>query len=708
MIKRLFALMLVAAVAIACASCRKKPNDSHSSGTKTVVSVNDGSQHYVSETKRLHRVKSTNVGRAFVTAGESDYKIIIGTKSTSAAAAASYILRSVKSVTGYALPIINDYDQDITDWSKQDKYIVIMHDALFDGAEVAFSEEYDIGYSGYMIKTVGDSVFIKVATDYGYQMAALAFLREVVGYEAFSEDCIVYGKDGSTLPDLDVIEKPDFDFRMASSYLSAAGKYAMGVTANRVLMAPGGVTVHNSYVYLPPETYCDESKPATYHPLWYSDRKIVNANRDPSRQVPDQLCYSAHGDKEEYDAMVATASAAMLGYINENPDVDTITFTHEDTMTACKCETCSAATEVFGAVSSTYIMFINDVESVVVSELKRQAQLSGGKERNISIIFFAYHATAEAPVKEGADGTYIPSKNPDNKITYQGKDITLPYNKTYPDGISCNEHVGVWWAPIEANYNKTFYDEACANNVYFKKNLEKWGTICKRIYAWIYDMNFLDFMYPFNSYDTLFETVRLLKDNNAIYIYNEGQGTFAQGSNKVTPCFGALKEYCNQVVAFDVNANYGETVNKFFKHYFREAAAPMREYFDKLTAYLKQLETDYPDAFTGFQKDPDIHNEKYWPLPLMRDYLSLTDKAFAAIEKYKTADAALYEVLRKHILIETIFPRFVLCEHYGGYYSSTAIREMRESFKEDCLYLGIGLYAEHEVIDPYYEKWGIE
>ena len=722
--KRIIALLLGLITVFSFAACAKTGaagGDTRRDYTSTVERT-DPDEHYVGGEKTLHRKTITETDRVFTSDGKTDYAILVGASGEEIGKAATFLSGQIGACTGAYPSIVFDTDQDLVVdgseeeivWNNEAKYLVLSHEALERQAGVQWASDADLSYSGYMIKSVGGSVFMKVNSVYGYQTVSQSFCREVLGYEWYAEDTIVFTKSGSTLPDMDIVEKPDFDFIYRSGYVSTGGKFASGQTDNETFVMTQGETVatdskfvHNSYDYLPPEKYCDESNPAQYHPKWYSDKAGIDANRDPLNIVPHQLCYSCHGDAEEYELMLQTAAESMMKFLQKQPSPCTITFTQQDVWTACDCETCTAATEAFGAVASTYIMFLNDLDDIVQKKLQEEADETGTPKRELTILFFAYRATKDAPVSGNSKEDYAVAKNPDNKIVLDGKTYTLPYKKTYPDGIRCNENVGCFWAPIEAQYNKSFYDESSGTNETFRTNLEKWGLVTDKLYAWIYDTNFVDFLFPFNSYDSLFETVRCLKENNATFIFGQAQGIYGSYGNYVTTCFGSFKTYCNLTVPFDVNQNYGTLTDKWFANYFRDAAAPMREFYEKMATYLRLLEEKYPQIFTGSQKDAFISQPQYWPVALMEDWLALCDKAYAAVAKYEASDAELYAVLVRHIKIETIFPRFVICENYGGYYTNAQIGQFRQEFYDDCQELGIQLYSEHVPISTWFEKWGV-
>lgn len=739
MIKRILLLALLATMLFSAVACGETPvasGDRPKAGD--VVIVDTGSTpHYVSADKTLHLKTVTDVGRQFVYEDAlgnktTDYKLLLGKFDADINQAGAFLKNQIEKATGAYVEMLYDRDGDLiidgtddsVNWTETSKYLVLEHSVLAESANVVWNSDVDLGYSGYMIKTVGDTVFMKVSTAYGYQMVVQSFLREVLGYEWYSSDTIVFTKDGATLPSLDIVEKPDFDFIYPAGYISPNDKFASGQTNNEVFVNIDGAFVHNSLIFLPPDAYFDS------HPSWYSgktgpdvmyeswyrtyySRYFETNNETPSESkfkgaIPTQLCYSAHGDKAEYELMIDKAASRTIQYVKNSNGPVTITFTQQDNYEGCTCECCSAMKAEFGAISASYMMFVNDLEDEVTRRLNEEAESNGTEPIKLTMLFFAYSFTSDAPVGVDEAGAFVLAKNPDNTITYDGKEIELPYRKTYENGIVCNENVGCFFAPIDANYNESLYGDS-PKNTEVRERLKKWGLLTETLYGWVYDTNFQNYLFPFNSYDAIIETARCLKENNAEFIFYQAQSEETEiGKNVYTTCFGTLKTYLALTVRFDVNVEQNELLDKFFDNYFREASGIMREYYEQLTTYLEVMEVENPSVFNGSIYSTFVSNAEYWPQPMMENLLSLCDEAFSKIEIYKESDPELYTSLRNHIMVETIFPRFVLCSSYNGTYSSETVLEMRQSFYDDCIELGIGLCGERKSLKPIFEAWGVE
>ncbi|MBQ9713720.1 MAG: DUF4838 domain-containing protein [Clostridia bacterium] len=665
--------------------------------------ITDEGEHYVSEEKLLHRKTVTETNRPFATNGQTEYIIVLGTDDARAINAASFLASQIGLCNGAKPNLYIDADQDLMlddttlanralAYTSTTKYIVFAHERLEQEANIEWATDVDLGYSGYMIKTVGDSVFMKVNSFYGYQTVAQSFCREVLGYEWYSADMQIYTKDGSTLPDMDIVEKPDFDLSWNSGYLSNSDYMASPVTVEDVFTTINGNFCHNSLDFLPVAEHSEA------HPDWYAWEAATPIN---------QLCYSAHGNKAEYDLMLQAAFEAVMKNIAANPDDAVLTFTRQDGYGHCICDTCNKISKVFhDSHAVMYMFFVNDLDTLVQAELQRQAEENGTPKRELTILFFAYSGTAAAPVAgTEMDNYVVPSTQVEEKedgtkvnvIEYEGKSIELPYVKTYENGLECNENVGVFYAPIEASFQDSFYHP---QNRQYKTTFEKWSLLSDTLYCWIYDTNFTQYLVPYNSYDGIPDTLRFLKDIGGEFVFHQGDR-----QNEVYAGFGALRTYLSYTLMRDVNLDAGVLVNKFFENYFGPAAEPMREYYEIMVAHIEQLQVLYPEVFYT-QRRTNTMDKLYWPWATMQTWLKLCDDAFYAIEKYKETDETLYNKLYEHILTETIFPRFVICQFYDSYYTEIAIQEMRASFVADCKEMGYRYYAEGVSINPYFAAWG--
>lgn len=638
------AVCLSLCLAFCCFSCAKKPTDSNNGGSGTPTqTVTENDPHYVNNT--LHKVTVTDSDRKFIQNGVSDYTIVA--TGARAERAARFLQTRIHEATGASLTV-----SESGAYSSDAKLIVLGDEDVFAAANLEMPKD-DLGVSGYYIKTACDSAFIMSGGAFGYQNGAIAFLKAVLGFEIFSEDTVVYGKDGATLPDMEIIERPDFDFRQQLYGFSNDTKYAMGfLSSDDIYMRVGGAWCHNAFNYLPPENFEDE------HGNWYSDDG-------------KQLCYSAHG--KDLDDMVDAVAEAMKAVVKSNPDLVNIQFTQMDERTRCRCDTCNASVEKYGTISGVMVQFLNKLDDKIQAWIKTEYP----EGRELHIYMFAYHESEKPPVKKNSAGEW----------------------EAIDSSVVCNENVGIVLAALDAKYTVDFYHE---DNAEISERIAGWTKLTKNMHFWLYQTNFSHYMYPLSTYDSAFELYRYVKQNNGVYMFHQGQ----QDQGKGVTHFSTFKNYLASVGQFDVNADYAAATDRFFDVYFREAAEPMREFYDNMRARCAYLYDTY-EELTGTIYE-SINNAKYWPKPLLESYMDCIDRAYAAIERYKNADPALYATLCKHIKMESMFPRYALLELHSGLYSKAQLQELREQFQKDCYELNITHVREHGMFDnEVFVQWGL-
>ena len=604
----------------------------------------------------LHDVNVKESTRVFVDNGKSDYKIYYEGGNTLAQKAASFMASHIEMATGVLLEV--KPTSETTTIEDKDHVILLGDKKLQEANQIPVSSK-DIGTTGYQISTKNDSIFIRVGGDLGFQQAAIAFLKHALGFTRYSYNIVTYSKDGKTLPDMDIVERPDFDFRTQSNKVDASTAYEMGfLTLSEVFYADSETQhFHNSFDYLPVEEYKER------HSKWYSDKGT-------------QICYTAHGDKEEYDKMVDEVYKKMVTRLAKDKTVRAFTFSIQDNPDSCTCDACKANVVKYGADSSSVVKFCNSLDDKIQNYLQEQADKTGQPKRELNILFFAYHKTEKPCVKKNSKGEYEP---------------------TSPD-IVCNPHVGPYIAPISACFTKSLYDE---DNAIYADNIKGWGALSNKLYMWLYETNFSHYLYPLNTYSTMIESYRYCYENNGMYMFNEGQH-----NNGAVTCFGHFKEYFNSVALFDVNTDYNSIVDDFFSSYFREASVPMLKYFKELQEQFAYVQSAYSTDINGTIYN-NIAQSRFWPKKLLDRWVGYINEGYEAILPYKTSNRILYEALYNNILLESIFPRFALLNHYSGKYSAETLQELRKTFRDDCYKVNVTMLNEGSLMDSVFSAWGI-
>lgn len=642
-------------------SSNKPTNDGTNNNTTTITkpvgTLPDRDNVYIEG--MLHKVNVTPSNRVFTENKKTEYKFVLGDRTGAILTAASFILSHVREATGATI----EYAEAGTMWSTSAKYIVLGDKAMYEAAGLTVPND-DIGPVGYYIKSAGDSVFIMAKNKEGYQLASIAFLREVLGYDMLSSDTVVYEKDGKTLPNMDIVERPDYDVRVFSNGgMSQGTAYGMGYTEDYGMIGVGGSMVHNSFKYLPPDKYLAD------HEDWYSE--VLASGKEELRQI----CYTAHGNEDSYEEMQETILDKMMECIIAEPDKTVISFTQQDVNGHCKCDACEELLDVYGVYSALILMFCNDLSEKLEVRLEKLAEETNTEKRDITLCFFAYHFSEAPPVVKNDKGEYEPI-----------------------NGLRCNDNVAVFIASIETYYYYSFWEE---KNTLYAENMRKWTVLTDTILLWLYQLNAIEYLYPYDTWRTQIENYRFGKTVGAYYMFNQGQKNVTNYTG-----FTKLKEYIDAKALFDVNVKYNDVLDKYFKYYFRDAEKPMRQFFDEMQAWLVYLETEYYNELTGYIRDP-IGQSRFWPQRMIEHWLELIDDAYASIEKYKKLDPDLYDSLHEHILLESIFPRYVMCTLHTGSMSADKLKEMRKRFYLDASELNITNVHEHLSLSGTYESWGV-
>ena len=662
--KRLIALavaLLATLNMVACGSNSESGNGGGGGGnkdTKPQETINESTydgatQHFQAGT--LHQVSVQETNKPFIVNKQSNYKVVVPTgtdDSSKLYEAASYLVKWLDDATGCRLPII---EAEGLTWSENATWLVFGCSEMSKEAGVVPTTE-NLGLTGYQIETVGNTVFLDVQYDDGFQRGILSLLDHLVGFEMYSEYTVVYEKDGTTLPNMKIVEKPDFELYACWEKQSETERYGMGFSEGDIYIAVEGRLFHNSFNYLPKATYQKD------HGDWYAiDGK--------------QLCYTARGNAEQYDLMVKTMAERVLFYADQNTRLSNITITQEDNGYWCTCDKCKEVAQQYNnAVSASVVMFINEVDDLVQAELQKRATEANTEKRVLNIVFFAYRKTEKPPVKM-VNGEYVVDEK-----------------------VRCNPTVGVYIAPIDSKFSESFYHY---DNTLSAENIKGWAACSEKLFFWLYECNFWNYFFPLNSYDTMVETYRFLYENNAYY--NRTQTDF---ENEQISHFSTLKAYINSKAMFNVNINLDEVIDDFFKNYFGVAEAPMRQFFDELQAYLRYLEQTNPSLFNGGIYDA-VETTTLWPKKTLDGWMKLIDEAYALIEPLKTENPSQYTIMYNKINLESMFPRWALLQLYSTTFTDVEFKREALKFKEDCSLHGIKTHKEGDSIEAIFAKWGV-
>lgn len=687
---KFFAVLISLTIVFSCTAgmngCKSPSADS--SGKRPVPdpvgTVDDVRSHEVEGT--LHEVNVDNenpIGR-LVEGGRAQYTVVSPEKYSKAAA---FMAKHLTDATGATFTSVSSDGCD----PGSGRIIALGSQNIAEIVSVPPISE--LGNQGYYIKTTGDDVLIYCSSENGAQLAAIAFLRAAIGYDMFSEDCVVYEKTDGNLPSMEIKESPDYEYRYNGNTIGETAKYGMGFLLTDGMAKTESGNVHNLWDFFSEDDLRDHGK-------WFSEDAAMKDGAGNSVRL-GQPCFTAHGDKEEYAALIEHFSDKVISLLKEKPTVTSLRISQNDTVGGnmtlkCGCTACTASYDFYGTLGGAMLSFTNDVAEKVNAYIDENEP-----GRDFNLVVLAYGEAIQAPVQR-RNGSYVLDEKGKGipEIRYEfnenGEKKAVTDEAGDPVKLVCGRGVGYEFAASAANWIHSFYE---SENREYASAVEAWaGLGASNLYIWSYEISYYQYLYPYNNYHILLENFKYFKEFGGYYIYPEGTW-----ENRNNPGFAKLRNYINSKGMFDVNSDYNELVDKFFRCYFREAAPVMRAYFDEIRINLSDNEKTTGGGVHSYA----LSGNKVWTEGMITNWNNSFGKAEDAIAKYAETDPDLYEALKKHITIESLFPRYVLCTTYARSYSTEQRKEMRKAFIEDFEKLGNTTHQEHFTISAVTSSWDL-
>ena len=317
----------------------------------------------------------------------------------------------------------------------------------------------------------------------------------------------------------------------------------------------------------------------------------------------------------------------LITDLKNQPTVPALGFEQRDVNTWCNCVTCKALYDKYGTDAASQILFMNPVMERVDAWVNENQP-----GRDYTILLFAYQKTVNAPVNE-VDGQYVPI-----------------------DGIKCHKNLGIWYAPIEADFIKPF---SAPENLGTQKNFEKWSLVTERIYCWFYDGCMGNFFTPFNSFDGVQETYQMAYKHNAFYILD--QSSYGAGGRT---SWRVLTDYVHIKLMWNVNADMNALIADFFENYFGDYSEDMFEIFNSLRTWMRYIESELGWGGGSSILSSSMFNTKYWPFGIINNWVEMYDRVFERLDEIKQDYPEQYETYYDRISMEAASPQYWLVNNY--------------------------------------------
>ncbi len=596
------------------------------------------------------------------TALTSDYTIVYpnGQNSGDILTATTELKNLILEATGLTLEVKSD-----TEVTRTNKIISVGATAQAVATRVDFLVTDSLGDQGFVVKTVGDSVYMLGGSDKGTLYAAYEFLNKQFDFETFAKDSYSLTKttDTVTLKNIYVTEKPDFEWRAAgfADYCETKAMASNSQAVDRMHLmsyqgqfnnANGNYYVHNVFRLISPDAY------QTAHPNWFYFGDLTG---DDIYKF-GQLCLEAKGDATERAALVNQVATNMIACLKADTSVNNIAFSQNDGDYWCDCSSCSATTPM-----AQLIVFANEVEKIV----NASSELAG---RTIKIFIYSYSESNEFPVEKVGD-------------VYQVIDEKYKLSDNVGVMFCASGLFGMGVGEIKDADKTAVQDRFDQMKACLGEN--------SPVYGWTYSSQFGSYLAPNNGSGILQATYSLLLENGVTGIFDNGEYDVKNSTN-----FTNFKQYLSAELLWNANADVNALKTNFFNTYYGPASQSMQNLYAAHTEYTKTISysasgyQQYVNAIDGLSFSKDQYNT----------LMGYINQAYADIASLETSNSTLYNTYKNRIEVESLVWRFMdLSRNLNGYSNSWLISSNRElynkrvEFANACIRLGVG-YVEGRVL----------
>ncbi|GEM_PF-2338877 len=558
-------------------------------------------------------------GSYIVKQGKTDYVIVTeNNPDADITTAASELQTFFEEATG--INLIFKQDKDTTG---KEKNMISLGNTSY--ARLALGETgSELGISDYRVTTKDGDIFVLGGGGAGVLYGVYRLLDYMFGYEFYKEGIYTIAHDIYNLNyfNVDTTFQATIPFRADYSGMNL---YGSTISSSRLgLMTDDEISVgerHNTLTLLNPDVYAEE------HPDWYS----------PSS---DQLCYTAHGNESELNAMVNAASDLLASELmQEGAESKTFArFQMMDNKNWCSCSACEAAALEYGAVSGAMLKTCNLLGKTITEKLA-----AAGDDRTIKVVPLLYLASENVPVSYNqATGGYERSES-----------------------LGELEYVNPLWACMTMkNHAKAWSDD---ENKAALDMLDKMNCAFDEFWIWDYGVNFNNYLIPFDTFNSMAEDFRTLsKYNISLYLYQ-----LANSARNVTG-FNSLKVYLLSELMADPYQDIDELTEKYFDNVYGNGGGAMKQLYDeyRLLAVYNSGDHGEVSAWNQGIYSQTMLKEEYWPRGILRHWLDLLDEALAASGNDGTLEssavpqantAAMYE---RNIMTDGVFVRYIYAVLY--------------------------------------------
>lgn len=380
---------------------------------------------------------------------------------------------------------------------------------------------------------------------------------------------------------------PHFEYREALYLTHWDTRWSVRNRTNGLWETPsGGIPLdwggHREYAGFV-HTFCQLVPPNPNfqrHPDWFAEVKGV--------RTPEQLCLS---HPEVLDRIIRGVRA----WLRKTPNATIVSVSQNDNHVYCQCPACHAMDHHEGSPAGSLIDFVNRVAEAIEPEFP-----------HVAVDTLAYL-----------------------------------YSRRPPRHVRPRRNVIVRLCSFECDF---LHPMTHPNNRAFRRDIEGWSKICRRLYVWDYVTNFAHFVQPHPNWFVLGDNVRFFAQHHV-------RGLFEQGNHQSTGGeMGYLRAWVLAKLMWDPSLDTRALVRQFLAGYYGRAGAHIETYLARVHERATAI-----GYFPGSPAIQDCLRKRGYPQCQAGCYLDLNAPADAPfldpdtlLESIRHLDAAAAAVAKDH------------------------------------------------------------
>lgn len=487
--------------------------------------------------------------------GRSDYRIVVAEKaSPSTRYAAEELRRFFKEATGAELPIV-------TDAAPAAEREILLGDSSRLSALGVTVDFKRLGDEGYLLRTVGPRLMIAGGAVRGNLYGVYGFLESQLGCRWFTPAVSRIPKtERVAVSPLDQTRVPALEYREVMLFDCWDADW---MARNRVNTTKLLDQRHGGSVMFVPGYYVHTFKLLLPPEKYFEAHPEYFAEVGGKRLRDGQLCAT-----NDDVARIVTDEVRRL--LREHPEGRIISVSQNDAnKNYCQCPRCAALDEKEGTHAAQVLHLVNRVAEAVAKEF------------------------------------------PDRAV----ETLAYEWSRTPPKTMKPRDNVIVRLSTIRCSFSEPL--ETQPGNKAFRRDLEGWAAICRRVWIWDYTTYFSYYLLPWPNY-------RVLDDNVRYFIKNNVRGIVEQNNWQSTGGeMAGLKGYLLARFLWEATYDEGRATDEFLEGVYGPAAPHLRAYLDLLAEKVANEHIALP--IYGSRTPP------YLTLEVLQAADALWEKAAAAV-----------------------------------------------------------------------------